>query len=187
MPSIGAYPTPVQLDQWAATLTATDGRDITTRVAIHIDREKRGGDNQPDGYPTSTRGGTIGGSELTPTEAAAAARIQGVRDEHHDLTRNAVQWLEDVILATQACLNALAKMDARSLPDPKNSVDDYCTHHLAHGYAVPTYRGHLCSWCYGFNAEHRFLPTPELLDKHDRGRVYDRDIVEAKKRRIHSA
>ena len=55
-------------------------------------------------------------------------------------------------------------------------TDQWCRSCLRIGVRSPRYRGDLDRWCYTFNAQEGFLPPPELLEKHERGTVYDRDV-----------
>lgn len=177
------FPSEHQLAAWATTLARTDWHDLCRRLQQAIQRDQRGGNAIPDGYPTSTRGGSGGTAELTSVEAAVEARIRGARDEHHQLTRNACWRFEDILTALATCVTMLDRMDTRAVPEGTD-VNDWCRNCLRNGIAVVRYRGDLCRQCYDFNLVERFLPPLEIVVKWANGeRVYERDIAELRRKR----
>lgn len=162
-----SYPTAEQLTSWADTLTRTNWTKLASRLATAIDRDRRGGSTIPDGYPASTTGGSGGTAELTPTEAAANARIEGnARDEHHDRTTNAVGYLDQLMLSKAALETMLDRIEARAAH--VDGIEPGCSHHLAHGYHEDRYRGDLCRDCYEFKLRYGCIPPGQLV--HDKAR-----------------
>lgn len=53
---------------------------------------------------------------------------------------------------------------------------ELCRSCLRIGERSPRHRGDLCGWCYTFERAEGFLPPSQLLEKHQRGKVYDRDV-----------
>lgn len=170
-----SHPTPKQLQHWLEHLNAIDYDELVHRLAIAINRDQHGGSNEPDGYPSSTRGGG-GTAELTSTEAAAAARLGDhvdghwhgltIRDEHAHLTEQAVGYLSDAIRALDACHHTLAKMEAASIPLDLED-DRWCRSCLRDGgykepVSPPRYAT-LCRWCGDFQGKHGFDPPMDLL------------------------
>jgi hypothetical protein len=56
----------------------------------------------PDGYPA---GGVGGDGFLTPTEAAAAARMKAATDAYHDSTAKAVEFMLQAVQSANAVMN----------------------------------------------------------------------------------
>lgn len=74
----------------------------------------------------------------------------------------------------KAAGDALARVLDSWRPDRYGTTaadpDQWCRHHLdTLAVCEPIYRAGLCRWCYDFNAEHRRVPTAEILAARHRG------------------
>lgn len=113
-----SHPTRNQVDDLCDRMRRVDWRAVARRLNAAIERDRRGGDLTPDGYPSSTLGGDGGGSELTSVEAAAEARIEGVRDRYHDNTQEAVAHLLELVNHEGALEHRLDNLDQLAGTDP---------------------------------------------------------------------
>jgi hypothetical protein len=172
-----SYPTAAQLDAMARTLSAAPWTRLVARTLAAIERDRRGGPNLPDGYPTTTLPGGSSGSELTSVEAAVVARTRPQRDEHHDRTVNAVGYAQDILLALAAWSCQLDRLEARVAHiEPEIG----CTHHARHNLFAPaTGRKGLCRDCYDFNLRYGRPPPAKLLDAKERGIRWTTATIEA--------
>lgn len=162
-----SYPTADQLDAIARTLTTAPWAKHVARLNHAIERERRGGSNLPDGYPTTTLPGSSGGSELTSVEAAVHARSLPRRDEHHDRTRLAVDYLQQAAMSYAAFVCQLDRLEARVAHI--DGADPGCSHHARYGTFEERFRGDLCRACYLFKKDYGQLTPTKLLDDRARG------------------
>lgn len=180
-------PNDSDLRKWAKELDRPqriiDGRTITCRWPDLVDaliayRNRDTEICEPDGYPTTTEPGSRGGAELTPTEAAAAARIAGGhRDEFHHSVEVALDMLSQAFMSCRAVVNRLTLLDAMSQDAPE--VPRWCepckaagVEHTGEHYGTVggrlTTSVNVCGPVYKYVRDHDGnMPTPEQLRHYD--------------------
>lgn len=156
-------------------------RSFPRRLAVQLDRERRGGSAVPDGYPSSSGGGSGGGAvTLTSVERAVEARVFDLAaDEHRRLTYAARNAL-DVLYAEARKLDAwLAKMEADATVGAPADEADWCVHHVRHELMEPVMEGsQWCSWCDGLNRQFGSLPPKGLLVRRAQGERITEAMIE---------
>jgi hypothetical protein len=115
---VSRHPTVNQVKELCDNMRRLDWRAVADRLNQAIERDKRGGDMQPDGYPSSTMNGGTGGSELTSVEAAVEARIRGVTDRYHDNVDEACAHLLELVNHAGALRHRLDNLDQLLGADP---------------------------------------------------------------------
>jgi hypothetical protein len=108
---LSRHPTVNQVKELCDTMRRLDWRSLADRLNTAIERDKRGGDMQPDGYPASTMNGGSGDSELTSVEAAVEARLQGRVDRYRDNVDEACSHLLELVNHAGALRHRLDNLD----------------------------------------------------------------------------
>ena len=157
-------------------------KSFPRRLAVQLERERRGGSAIPDGYPSGGFGATSGGNvTLTSVERAVEGRVfDAIADEHRRLTyacRNAL----DVLWAEASKVDGwLRTMEAAATVQAPADEADWCAHHLRQQLFEPVQDGsQFCAWCDGLNRQYGSLPPKALLVRRHSGERLTEAAIEA--------
>lgn len=113
------HPTTAQLDALLDQIRITDRRSLTATLHAAIERDRIGGTNTPDGYPTSSNGGRRGNNPLTSVEAAAARLARPERDPLNENLTQALGYLHQAVASINALQHRVANLvQLMGVPQP---------------------------------------------------------------------
>lgn len=180
-------------------LTRINLHHLEQRTLTHAHRIHKAGRNTPDGYPRSTLGdGTSRGTaELTSTEAAANARIEGTtRDPQQDNLDQLAGFLEQALFMLGRADTRCTNLDQLIDPEPRTN-DPTCasctdrTEHTLHNPGerlvfgtvggVFSSKRHICDTCYRYierDTIRRYPTAEEIANKARYGRWKHRATAE---------
>jgi hypothetical protein len=183
---MAALPTDPQVREMFAALRELNVDKLTKRLRAAIDRDRKGGDTIPDGYPTGS-GGAGGGAprvkvdedahgpdeliDMTSVELAVLARERTPRDDHHRLVLEACNELRAMVTAFDRMLGRLAAIDGvvdGAVPDAELDPGCKSCARVKDGAGRPYFssaarelggRDGLCKWCYGWTRDRENNPA----------------------------
>ena len=164
-------------------------RSFPRRLAVQLERERRGGSAIPDGYPSSSGGGMGGGHvTVTSVERAVSGRLGALwgaetpsaADEHRRLVRDALAALKRLSDEASLIDRWLTRMEAAATVQAPADEADWCAHHVRHQLFEPVMDGSAwCAWCDGLNRQYGALPPKALLVRRHSGERLTEAAIEA--------